>query len=65
VRYLKSKDLNDELYKADWEPVLQVFEVPLATLAGDDIAAVRQLRIRFDNSEPGVVILDDIGIRQD
>ena len=64
VRYLKSKGLNDKLYKADWEPVLQVFEAPLAALAGDDITAVRQLRIRFDNSEPGVVILDDIGIRQ-
>ena len=64
VRFLKSKGLNDKRYKADWEPVLQVFEVPLAALAGDDITSVRQLRIRFDKTEPGVVILDDIGIRK-
>jgi len=65
VRYLKSESLNKKRYKADWEPVLQTFEVPLATLAKDDIANIRQLRIRFDGSEPGVVILDDIGIRLD
>lgn len=65
VRYLKSEGLNKERYKADWEPVLQVFEVPLSALAMGDIAAIRQLRIRFDSSEPGVAILDDIGIRHD
>jgi len=65
VRYLKSAGLNKERYKADWEPVLQVFEVPLSTLTGDNIADIRQLRIRFDSNEPGVVILDDIGIRRE
>lgn len=65
VRYLKPESLNKKRYKADWEPVLQTFEVPLATLANDDVANIRQLRIRFDASEPGVVILDDIGIRLD
>ncbi|MGI9204953.1 MAG: hypothetical protein ACR2Q3_13145 [Woeseiaceae bacterium] len=65
VRYLKPEDVSKKRYKADWEPVLQVFEVPLSTLTSGDIASIRQLRIRFDASEPGVVILDDIGIRHD
>ena len=65
MRYLKPEALNKKRYKADWEPVLQTFEVPLATLANDDVTIVQQLTIRFDGSEPGVVILDDIGIRLD
>ena len=65
VRYLKPEGLNKKRYKADWEPVLQVFEVPVSALASDDIASIRQLRIRFDSNEPGVAILDDIGIRHD
>ena len=64
VRFLKSEKLNDKRYKADWEPILQVFEVPLLALAGGDISAVRELRFRFDHAEPGVVIIDNIGIRQ-
>jgi len=65
VRFLKSEKLNSERYKADWEPILQVFEVPISLLAGGDVSAIRQLRFNFDNAEPGVVILDDIGVRLD
>lgn len=65
VRYLKSEGLNKKRYKADWEPVLQEFEVPLSALASDNVASIRQLRIRFDSDEAGVVILDNVGIRYD
>ncbi len=66
VQYLKSKRLNKERYNAEWEPVLQVVEAPLARLlpAGTHTADIRYLRLRFDGSQSGVVILDDIGIRQ-
>ena len=68
VRYLKSERLNKERYKADWEPVLQHLEVPLAeiTTLGDDgrFVPVSSLTFRFAGDADGVVILDDIGLRR-
>lgn len=64
VRYLKSERLNKERYKADWEPVLQTLEIPLVDIGGDVIPRIREILITFDGEEPGVVILDDIGIRR-
>lgn len=64
VRYLKSERLNKERYKADWEPILQTLEIPLVDIGGDVIPRIREILIIFDGEEPGVVILDDIGIRR-
>ena len=65
VRYLKHEGDNEDRYKADWEPVLQLLEVPLgALLNGADPGTVRELRIRFSDMAEGVVILDDIGVRR-
>lgn len=65
VRYLKHEGDNDEQYNADWEPVLQYMELPLAALAGDDpVASIQTIRLRFGGMPEAVVIVDDIGIRR-
>lgn len=64
-RFTKLKD-EKELYGADWEPVLQTFELPLASFAaakpGFDPALVREIRFVFDRSPEGVLLLDDLGL---
>jgi hypothetical protein len=51
---------------ADWQPVLQTFELPLAAFlqATREInpGQLSQIRFVFDRSPEGVVILDDVGI---
>ncbi len=67
VQYLKSERLNNERYNAEWEPVLQHIEVPLRQLLSDDdddATGIRYLRLRFGQTGPGVVLLDDIGVRR-
>ena len=67
VQYLKSERLNEERYNAEWEPVLQHMEVPLRQLLPDDddgVTGIRYLRLRFGQTGPGVVLLDDIGLRR-
>jgi hypothetical protein len=62
--------LSDEsgLYGKAWEPVLQTFELPLAAFAaakpGFTPAALREIRLVFDRSPEGVVILDDLGLAE-
>jgi hypothetical protein len=59
--------LGDEegRYGDAWEPVLQTFELPLAAFVeadhGFDPAALREIRLVFDRTPEGVVILDDLG----
>lgn len=67
VRYLKHEASNEAQYKDVWEPVLQYLEVPLDRLrpggeAGER-ADIRYLRLRFEGAAPGVVIVDNIGLR--
>lgn len=67
VRYLKHEKDNEAQYNDEWEPVLQYLEVPLARLLGRDeegnLSSLVAVRLRFDNEEPGVVIVDDIALR--
>ena len=62
VRYLKNEAENTSRYKSDWEPVLQQLEIPFSMLGGDP-RQVRVIDISFEHMPPGVVILDDIGVR--
>jgi hypothetical protein len=56
------------LYGKDWEPVLQTFELPLASFAaaqpGFDPQTLREIRLVFDRSPEGVVIVDDVGSKR-
>jgi dienelactone hydrolase len=61
--------LADEsnLYGKAWEPVFQTFELPLAAFAakpGFAPSALREIRLVFDRSPEGVVILDDVGFEE-
>lgn len=63
--FTKLEDESD-LYGKSWEPVLQTFEIPLAAFAAADPrftpASLKEIRLVFDRSPEGVVILDDVGI---
>ena len=54
------------IYGKASEPVLQTFEVPLkafiAASRGFDVANLTAIRLVFDRSAKGVILLDDIGI---
>jgi len=63
VQQLKNAAATKEEYKSDWEPVLQYLEVPVTAFAGIDTAALRIIRLRFDRQQPGVLLVDDIGLR--
>jgi len=63
-RFTKLSDESD-LYGKPWEPVLQTFEIPLAAFAAADPrftpATLKEIRLVFDRSPEGMVILDDVG----
>ncbi|HEX3525607.1 MAG TPA: hypothetical protein VH988_00945 [Thermoanaerobaculia bacterium] len=63
-RFTKLADESD-LYGKSWEPVLQTFEIPLAAFAAANPhftpATLREIRLVFDRSPEGMVILDDVG----
>jgi dienelactone hydrolase len=65
--FTKLEDESD-LYGKAWEPVLQTFELPLAAFTaakpGFTPAALREIRLVFDRSPEGVVILDDLGFEE-
>jgi ABC-type transport system involved in Fe-S cluster assembly fused permease/ATPase subunit len=45
--------------------VLQILEVPLSALhGGAGIDTIAAIRLRFDQVNEGVVIVDDIGVRR-
>ncbi|HYG61908.1 MAG TPA: hypothetical protein VEL74_04965, partial [Thermoanaerobaculia bacterium] len=59
---------EDDLYGKAVEPILQTFELPLEAFAratpGFDPAALRTVRLVFDRTPEGVVIVDDIGFAE-
>ncbi|WP_439100877.1 hypothetical protein [Congregibacter sp.] len=65
VQYLKNEKRNKEQYNALWEPVLQYVEIPFAAFKKINpslsLEDVRSLRLDFNQSESGVLILDNIG----
>jgi hypothetical protein len=66
-RFTKFAD-EESLYGKAWEPVLQTFELPLAALVaaqpGFDPQTLREIRLVFDRSSEGVVIVDDVGFEE-
>lgn len=65
VRLTKWDRLENTAYESAWEPVFQTFELPLTAFEqaapGFKAEALRTIRLRFDRSEKGVVILDQVG----
>jgi dienelactone hydrolase len=66
-RFTKLSDESD-LYGKAWEPVLQTFELPFAAFVtaqpGFAPETLREIRLVFDRSPEGVVIVDDVGIAE-
>jgi hypothetical protein len=63
-RFSKMKN-EVSLFGNDYEPTLQVFELPLdvfrAEFPGFDPSQLKSIRFVFDQSPKGVIILDNIG----
>lgn len=68
VRFLKLERWNDEAHGPAWEPALRQYDVPFERFAAEnpelDPSRLGAIRFRFDRTPAGVVILDDVGIRQ-
>ncbi len=63
---IKVQRRNDaESFENQWEMVLQSYSIPLADFVevneALDITALRHIRLLFDQTEAGTVVLDDIG----
>jgi hypothetical protein len=56
---------EENIYGKDYEPALQTFELPLAEFCDEnpelDVSSIERIRLVFDRSEEGVIIIDDIG----
>jgi len=66
IRSRFSKLPNEKrLWKSDYEPTMQTFELPLAKFlsgpTGFDPKDLREIRLVFDRTPSGVVILDNVG----
>jgi len=68
-RFLKLPAAQEEgLYGNTWELTLQLFELPLSAFAAENPAfeadRLRRIRLVFDRSEEGVVVVDDVGFAE-
>jgi hypothetical protein len=64
VRFTKIPWFEDQLFEKPSEPIFQTINVPLATGGGQpgfDSQRLKIIRLRFDRSPAGVVILSKIG----
>jgi len=59
--------LAEKSYGSASEPALQTYEIPFADIKrldpGFDTAKIRELRLIFDRSRKGVIMLDEVGVR--
>ncbi|WOJ94352.1 hypothetical protein R0135_04115 [Congregibacter variabilis] len=65
VQYMKNAKRNKRDYNDIWEPVLQYVEIPFSAFidANPELSLkdVRNVRFSFDQTEQGILILDNIG----
>lgn len=68
VQYLKSRTRNKNAYNSNWEPVLQYVEIPFSAFASANpslnLSEIESIRFDFNQSDDGVLILDNIGSAQ-
>ncbi len=67
IRFTKWPLLEKLVYNRAWQPTFQTFELPLslfqATDPGWSPEGLKTLRMRFDRTPKGVIILDRVGFR--
>jgi dienelactone hydrolase len=60
--------IEDMIIGPGWEPTLQTFEVPMSVFVkaapGFDVGALASIAFVFDQSDEGVIFLDDIGFAE-
>jgi len=63
IGFMKSKSLTKEILGNEWEPVLTSKYIPIDKFkpAVLNIGEIDEVRFRFDQSEKGILILDNIG----
>ncbi len=65
LKFTKWDYLEKEFYKKPAEPVFQTYEIPLSLFAraasGWNHTRLKTIRLRFDRTKSGVVILDEVG----
>ncbi len=65
VKFTKWSYLEQEFYKSPTEPVFQTYELPLSAFvkagAGFNPASLKTIRFRFDRTQSGVILLDEVG----
>jgi dienelactone hydrolase len=66
VVHAKWQTMEDAVYEQSWEPVFQTFELPLSAFEkaapGFRPGELLIIRLRFDRSPKGVVILEAVGV---
>jgi dienelactone hydrolase len=68
VQYMKNEERNKKDYNSDWEPILQYVEIPFSAFVNANpqlsLSNISNIRFEFDQSDNGVLILDNIGSAQ-
>jgi hypothetical protein len=64
VRFTKFAILDSRFYEKAAEPIFQTFDLPLRDFGIDDPKQLQVVRLRFDKTVKGVVILSQIGFEQ-
>lgn len=66
IRVLRRSDVEDRRFAEPWDLVLQSYEIPLRDLVreapGLDLTALQEVRLVFDLTRAGEVVLDEVGI---
>lgn len=65
VQYVKLKGLNQENYGDVWEPTMETFELPMAAFTSQKVRLdhFKSISLNFNKTEKGVLILDEIGLK--
>ncbi|MBZ0244592.1 MAG: hypothetical protein K8H85_01470, partial [Cyclobacteriaceae bacterium] len=65
VQYVKLKGLNQENYGDVWEPTMETFELPIAAFSSQTVRLdhFKSITLNFNKTEKGVLILDEIGLK--
>lgn len=66
VRHTRLTSINDARYRSPTEPLLQSVAIPLTGFAGDGVSIqeLETVRLRFDDSAEGVLIIERITLEQ-
>ena len=69
MRFSKVKSLDADWIGKDWEVHLESFALPLLNFSASndnfDFDKIKEIKLNFDISKYGVIVIDDIGISKE